>query len=166
MKPKTARLLANAFSDLIRVLGIDMKEAASGFLAAPLDESWKDFVRRAQRNGLARQLEELPEPSEEEVADALATAERTKSMTQVLRQALKARLRALPRKRGGPVRKILVRDELRVCAEFQALQDDYDARKAVQYIARRRGVSERTIYRILAKHELTKPRRTKKTLVK
>lgn len=163
MKRETADLLANTFVGLLSDLGLSIPEVVSFALAMPLDDEAKAFVQRAHRNGLAKQLEELPEWSSAEVSAALAAAEQMRTSTQFLRKKLKEILRGLPRTPKGPRRKIARREERQVCAEVDDLvKQGCERRDAIRRVAQRRGAGDRTIYRILERHGKTTLRRPRK----
>lgn len=167
MKRETAELLAKTFVDLLGDLGLDIPEVVSFALAMPLDDHAKAWVQGAHRDGLANQLEALPEWSEEQVSAALAAAEQMRTSTQFLREKLKEILRGLPRTPKGPERVIPRDREPQVCAEFDALiRAGCERADATERVAQRYGASERTVYRILKEHGRARPRKPRKTAIK
>lgn len=166
MNRATARLLANRMSEAVEQAGMPVEEIVAYMLGSPLPPQWKRIARRVQRAGIVGELERLPDLTAEQLTECLAMIERVRTTPGEMRQRMKASLRSLPRKRGGPIRKVSRADEVSVCEEIRRLSESYDARKAVGLVATKRHVSERTIYRILEEHGQTEPRRPKKTAVK
>jgi hypothetical protein len=60
-------------------------------------------------------------------------------------------MKEMPHAPGGPPRKIKLDEEKIVCSEIIALRAEVDTREAIRRVAAKRGVSERTIYRIWGK---------------
>jgi hypothetical protein len=167
MKPATAKLMADAAIKTMDDVGLSVDEVLSHLMMAPVDDQSKELLRHVLTNSYTHDVEQTPEPTAEELGETLAALDRLKTLPQFLRQKLEDIRQGLPRTPNGPKRLIAVKDETRVCADVEALvREGYDRPRAVLSVANRRNASARTIYRILAKHGRTKPRKPRKTAVK
>ena len=97
-------------------------------------------------------LKKNPEPTKAQVMETVAMIRAYKNAPHNLRSLIKQKMKEMPHAPGGPPRKIKPQEEKTVCSEIIALRAELDTRGAIKRVAAKRGVSERTIYRIWGKH--------------
>lgn len=131
-------------------------------LGIPIPAKYKNLFSQTSRAALAQYLRKAVEPNEAELEKALALIEIMRTMPQRMRPALKQVTKELPRARSGPKKILSVDQEIAACARIDLLRTEYSDREAVQQVARKYKVSERTMYRIWSTHR----KRTKKSSVK
>ena len=136
----------------------DILEAITG--ASLSSKEMKKFVHIGLKAGIKRTFKKSPEPSKEKVEEALALIKALKDSPHMARKLFMETAKKLPHAPGGPLRKIKPEQEVTVCAEIIALRAHLDTREAIRRVASKRGVSERTIYRIWGKYHPKKKKRT------
>lgn len=121
-------------------------------LDAPVPAKSKKFLRIGYGTGIKHQLKPLPEPDKDKLGEMFRIIAALKNDPQKFRALMKQTIKELPHGRGGTPRKVKPEEEKTVCLEIQALRREYDNREAIRLVARKRGASERTIYRIWGKY--------------
>jgi hypothetical protein len=159
LKEKAAKALAEALVENLELAGLSAKEVIEATLAIEIPTGYEGFTRIGYKAAFMERLKALPEPKNNELSQALAALTALKSAPHKMRALFKQRLKELPHGAGGPPRKVKVEEERVVCAEILALRSEYDTRDAIRQVARKWGVSERTIYRIWGKYHPKKKRR-------
>jgi hypothetical protein len=152
MKEKTAERLAGAVEELLEFYRISTKEFLEAMLGVSGSPEFKRVVRIGQRAGLKHSFKDMEEPSKQKLKETLSMLETLKSAPHKVRSILKQGIKELPRAPGGPPRKLTPDQEKMACAEVAALRADIGSREAIQRVARKRVISERTMYRIWRKH--------------
>lgn len=152
MKEKTANLLADAFEKTFEAVGLSATELAGIILGMNIPAAYKKFVRMGFKAPFKHYFMRQREPSKRQLTQVLAMVEGLRIAPHKMRSLMKQTLKTLPRARGGPPRKVSPEEEKLVCAEIVALRSQYDTREAIRQVARKRGASERTIYRIWGKY--------------
>ena len=152
LRDETAERLANALEELLAEYQLTAAEIMKVFAGAPLSSKEKKVVRIGLKAGMKESFKEYPEPSKEKLAESLALIKALKDSPHMARKLLIGTGKQLPHAPGGPLRKIKPEEEGTVCAEIMALRPHCDTREAIQRVASKRGVSERTIYRIWGKY--------------
>jgi hypothetical protein len=152
LKDKTANQLADALVKMLESNHLSAEEVLGAMLGAPIPAKYKNLVEIGYKAGLKHKYKSLPEPDKDKLAEALAVIAAFKSAPQRFRTLIKARIKELPHGAGGAPRKVKLEEERTVCAEIQALKANLDTRDAIRQVARKRRVSERTIYRVWAKY--------------
>jgi hypothetical protein len=110
-----------------------------------LDNIGNSFAWATKRGG------NQPEPSKAQLVETIAMIRAFKSAPHKMRSLIKQKMKEMPHAPGGPPRKIKLEEEKTVCSEIIALRAEVDTREAIKRVAAKRGVSERTIYRIWGK---------------
>lgn len=152
LKQKTADLLATAFIDLLEESRVSASEVLEVVLGMPISAKQKKAARQASIVTWAKRLRSKPEPSNEDKAKALAMMAALKNMPQQMRPLLKKAAKGLPRSKSGPRNKLTAENEIIACARITSLRGQYSDRDAIQQVAGKNGISERTMYRIWRKH--------------
>lgn len=137
---------------------LTVEEFMAAFWEHPYPAKHKALVRPAQRASLIAMLKIASEPRPKDLRRQLEMFAALKASPEKMRTLLQQRIKELPHSRGGAPRKVELRDERLVCTEIEALRPEYDTRGAIRIVAGRRGVSERTIYRIWGKYHPKKKR--------
>jgi hypothetical protein len=163
VKDKTARQLADAIATALEAHRLTVEEFMAAFWEHPYPAKYKRLIPPAQRASLFAALKPANEPTAAELKKQLEMFDALKRSPEKMRALLKQRIKELPHPRGGAPRKVAPRDERMVCAEIEALRPEYDTRGAIQQVASKRGVSERTIYRVWGKYHPKKKRVRKAT---
>ena len=148
MKKETADLLANAFIDAVEEMGLSVSKVLEATLGMPISSEMKEVARQAPRVGPAQALRQKPEPTKEDLQEALSRIKSFRTMPQHLRAAFKEAQKELPRARSGPRRKLDPERKATACGKITSLLGRYSSREAIQIVARENGVSERTMYRV------------------
>lgn len=152
MKEKTADLLASALIDTLEAAGLSATEVFEGILGMKVPAKYRGHVGIGYKAYYARQFKKQREPDKNEMAQVLAALTALRSAPHRIRSLIKQKLKELPHAPGGSPRKIKPEEEKTVCAEIQAIRVDSDTREAIRQVARKRKVSERTVYRIWGKY--------------
>lgn len=166
MKRTTAKLIADALNRVADQLDLRADVLAAHVLGAPLSGRMKRLARDIQRAGLFEMLLAEPEPTPQQLAEGLAAVERIRTSPAEMRRHLKASLRSLPRTRVGPKRKLSPAEEIAICEDVRHLSKQYARGVAIGIAARKRNLSDRTVYRALQKHGETRAKKSSKTAVK
>lgn len=156
MKQETADLLAGAFINALEETGIVSSGILENLLNTPISAKYKKLFRQTSRATFAQQLCKAPEPSKADLEKALTMIEVLRSAPQQMRPLLRKLAKDLPRARSGPRNRLTAAEELNACVQITSLRSMYSDREAIQQVARKYGVSERTMYRIWRKHRATK----------
>jgi len=164
VKRKTATQLAEAIVSALEAHQLSAETFLQGLMNAPLSPAQKKMFRdklfqASYRSAWVSIFRKLDEPEEAQLAEALAMFEALKTAPGKMRNLLKTRIKELPHEPGGAPRKIPVDHERAVCAEVEGLRSQHDTRGAIRKVALKRGVSERTIYRIWGKYHPKKKSR-------
>jgi hypothetical protein len=152
MKEKTANLLATALVDTLEAAGLSAIEIVEGLVGTKVPTKYRGRVGIGYKAYFVQQFRKQPEPNKNDMAQTLATLTALRSAPHKIRSLMKQKLKEMPPPHGGAPRKIEPEEEKTVCAEIQAPRVDSDTREAIRQIARKRRVSERTIYRIWGKY--------------
>ena len=161
LEKQTADLLAGAFFDVLEEIGLSTSAIFEAILETPLPAPSKELARASTRAAFAQKLRSLPEPSKEHREKALAMIASLKKTPQQMRPLLRKVAKELPRARSGPKKKLSAETEILACSEVDSRRTVYSDREAIQQVARKFKVSERTMYRIWERHrkELRKQQR-------
>ena len=153
MKQATANQLADAVIAMLETNRLSAEAVLEALLDAPISMSARQrhFARIGYRSGFVQMFKSKPEPSQEKLAEALAMFAALKNAPHKMRSLLKRKLKELPPPPGGAPRKVKPQDEAIVCTEILTLKAVHDTREAIRRVAKKRGVSERTVYRIWGK---------------
>jgi hypothetical protein len=160
VKNETVNQLVDELIELLETAGVSAAELMEGLLEAPVPKQYLKFVRMGFKGGWKSILKKGPEPTKEQVAETIALMRAFKNAPHKLRSLIKRKMKEMPHAPGGPPRKIKPEEEKTVCSEVIALRAEVDSREAIRQVAAKRGVSERTVYRIWGKH-YPKKKRTK-----
>lgn len=152
MKDKTAKQLADAITEMLEANQLSAAEMVGAILEAPIPTKAKNLVRIGFKAFYKYKFKSLPEPRKNQLDEALAMMAGLKSTPHKFRALLKQRIKELPHEPGGAPRKVKLEEELTVCAEIERLRAECDTREAIRRVARKRGASERTIYRVWGKY--------------
>jgi hypothetical protein len=152
VKDKTADLLAEAFEGMLAEHGVSAANIIGALLGAQLPPKHKRIARIGFMAGMKPMFKKMPEPTKEQISEALAIIDVFRRAPQKMRKVLMQTAKQLPHALGGPPRKIQPQEERTVCTEILALRDEYDTREAIRRVAAKRHVSDRTIYRIWGKY--------------
>lgn len=158
LKDKTAERLAEAFEDLLAQSQLTATEIMKALVGAPLSSKEKVVVRIGLKGGMKQTLKKYPEPSKDKLSQVFAMINALKGTPHKLRELLEETAKELPHAPGGARKKIKPEEETTVCAEIIALRAEYDTRDAIRRVASKRGVSERTVYRVWGKYHPKKRR--------
>lgn len=162
MKDETVNQLVDELMDLLETAGLSAAELMEGLLEAPLPKQYLKFVRMGFKGGWKSILKRSPEPTEVQVKETIAMIRAFKNTPHELRSLIKRKMKEMPHAPGGAPWKIKPAEEKTVCSEIIALRAELDTRGAIRRVAAKRGVSERTIYRIWGKyHPKKKSTKTK-----
>jgi hypothetical protein len=162
VKAETAKQLTDAIMAALEAHRLTVEEFMGAFWEHPYPAKHKALIRPAQRASLFATLRAANEPTPAQLKRQLEMFDALRRSPEKMRALLKQRIKELPHPRGGAPRKVELQDERLVCAEVEALRAEYDTRGAIKRVAARRGVSERTIYRVWGKYH-PKKNRTAKT---
>lgn len=152
LKDKTAEILASAFEDLLKENQMSATDIMKALIGVELSPKEKKFVRIGFKAGIKHTFKKSQEPTKDKLSEALAMINALKGTPYKVRKLLEVVAKDLPHAPGGPRKKIKPEEETSVCAEIIALRPDCDTREAIKRIASKRGVSERTVYRIWGKY--------------
>ncbi len=151
VKESTVNLIVDEFVDMLDSSGFSATELLEALLEAPLPKQFRKFVQIGYKSGWRSLLKSKPEPSKAKLAEALAMIRAFKNAPHKMRTLIKQSMKEMPHAPGGPPRKIKPEEELTVCSEIIAFRAESDTREAIRRVAAKRGVSERTVYRIWGK---------------
>jgi hypothetical protein len=121
-------------------------------LGASIPPKQKKLAQVGYEGGFKAAFKKMPEPSEDMLNEGLSMLKALKSAPHKMRSLLKQRVKELPHAPGGPPRKLTTEEEKTACAEVAALRSEYENREAIKRVALKRGISERTMYRIWRRH--------------
>jgi hypothetical protein len=152
VKDETVNQIVDELVGLLEATGISAVEVMQGVLEAPIPKKHMKFARMGFKGGWKSILKRSPEPSKAKVTETIAMIRAFKNVPHKLRSLIKQKMKEMPHAPGGPPRKIKTEEEKTVCSEIIALRAELDTREAIKRVAVKRGVSERTIYRIWGKH--------------
>lgn len=152
VKDETANQILDELMQLLEATGFTAVEVMEGLLETPVPKQYRKFVRMGLTGGFKSLLKQNPEPTKEQVAEAIAMMRALKNAPHKMRSLIKKKMKEMPHAPGGPPRKIKAEEEKTVCSEVMALRAELDTREAIKRVAAKRGVSERTVYRIWGKH--------------
>jgi hypothetical protein len=141
---------------MLEETGILGSEILEDGLGTPLGAKYKKLFRQNSRAVFAQILRRVPEPSKADREKVLASIERMRRMPQQMRPFLRKRMKELPRAQSGPKNKLTLEQEIVACAQVTLLRDEYSDREAIQQVARKYRISERTMYRKWRKHRQIK----------
>jgi len=158
MKEKTVSQIVDELDELFEVTGLSAVEIMQALLEKPVPQRYRKFVRMGYKAGWISLLKSNPEPTKAQIAEAIALIRTFKSAPHKMRSLIKQKIKEMPHAPGGPPRKIKLEEEKIVCSEIIALRGEVDTREAIRRVAAKRGVSERTIYRLWGKRYPKKKR--------
>jgi len=158
VKEKTVNLMWDSIEDSLKTLGISAKDFIEATIGVNIPINFNSLVNTGYSEYFKNVLRKQPEPEPGGLALTLAGLKTLKSSPHKIRSLLRQRIKELPHAPGGPPRKVGLDEEKTVCMEIRALRDRYDTREAIRQVARKRNVSERTIYRIWGKYYPKKKR--------
>jgi hypothetical protein len=162
LKEKTAKQLADAMEAMLEANNMSANEIFEVMLGPSFSKKFRQMARIGYKAGWMHLLRSQPEPSKAQVNETLAMLEGFKNVRHRMRSLLKQTVDKLPHAPGGPPRKIKPEEEKIVCTEINSIRFEHDTREAIRRVAAKRGVSERTIYRIWGKYN---PKKKKKGAV-
>jgi hypothetical protein len=160
VEQKTAELMAGAVMDLLEDVNVSISDLAEALLGTPIPKKYKQLVRQSSKVGLAQALRSRPEPTPEQVKEILAKFEMLKKTPQLMRPLLRKAIKDIPRSKSGPKNKLTAEQKMLACGEIMLRRSEYSDREAVQQVARKYNVSERTMYRIWSKQRARKKTKT------
>jgi DNA-binding NarL/FixJ family response regulator len=152
LKEKTAERLAKAVEELLEANRMSAEEVLKAMLGASIPPKQKKLAQVGYEGGFKAAFKKMPEPSEDMLNEGLSMLKALKSAPHKMRSLLKQRVKELPHAPGGPPRKLTTEEEKTACAEVAALRSEYENREAIKRVALKRGISERTMYRIWRRH--------------
>jgi hypothetical protein len=158
VKDKTVNQIVDELDELFEITGLSAVEIMQALLEVPVPNKYRKFVRMGYKAGWKSLLRPKPEPSKAQVDETIAIIRAFKSAPHKMKALIKQKMKEMPHAPGGPPRKIKPEEEKTVCSEVLALRAEVDTREAIRRVAAKRGVSDRTIYRIWGKRYPKKKR--------
>jgi hypothetical protein len=156
MKENTIELITSEFTEMLEATGLSAAQLLAGLLETPIPKRYHKYARIGYKAGwksiIRAQLKSKPEPKKAKLAEMLAMIRAFKSAPHKMRTLIKQKMKEMPHPPGGPPRKIKLEEERTVCAQITALRAECDTREAIRRVAAKRGVSERTVYRVWSKY--------------
>lgn len=149
-------MLADAFTGLVEKIGVSASQVFEALLHTPIPSKYKKLVRQSSKAGLAQMLRSQPEPSKDQLKEALTRIRVLEQMPQLMRPLMRKAAKELPHARSGPRNKLTSQQEIIACAQITSLRSEYTDREAIQQTATKYKVSERTMYRIWRKYRSKK----------
>lgn len=159
MKDHTAEILAEALEGLLKESQMSAAEIMEALTGVQLSPKERKFVRIGLKAGIKHTFKKSPEPTKDQLSEALAMLNALKGTPHKVRKLLMKVAKDLPHAPGGPRKKIKPEEERTVCAEIIALRAEYDTREAIRRVASKREASERTVYRVWGKYYPKKKKR-------